>query len=183
MSRIEIPSTIEASPEKSQPLLKGVQAAYGATPNIFRLVGISPASLQGFLGFSGALATGTLDRATRERIALAVANVNGCDYCNAAHTLAGKAARLGDDEIAAARVGRSSDVRADAAVRFARTVALTRGEVREADLAELRLVGFEDAQIVEIVAHVALNTFTNYVNEVFKTPVDFPAVEPATRAA
>jgi uncharacterized peroxidase-related enzyme len=175
--------TIEEAPEPAQPLLRSVQAALGSTPNVYRVVASSPAALQGLLALSGALAGGTLDKALRERIALALANVNGCDYCNAAHTFAGRMAKLDDAEIDAARCGRSREPKADAGVRFARTVALSRGAVDEADLAELRDAGYTDEQIVEIVAHVALNTFTNYVNEVFGTPLDFPPVAPATRLA
>ncbi len=183
MPRIRLHRSIEEAPEPAQPLLRSVQAALGSTPNVYRIVASSPAALQGLLGLSGALAGGTLDKALCERIALALANVNGCDYCNAAHTFGGRMAKLDDAEIDAARCGRSREPKADAGVRFARTVALSRGAVDEADLAELRDAGYTDEQIVEIVAHVALNTFTNYVNEVFGTPLDFPPVAPATRLA
>ena len=109
--------------------------------------------------------------------------MNGCDYCLAAHSFLGKrVARLDEAEIAANRDGRSNDPKADAAVRFAVAVARQRGQVEPDALAAVRAAGHGDAEIVEIVAHVALNTLTNYLNEVFDTDVDFPAV-PARKAA
>lgn len=183
MSRIPTPASIEAAPAAAHDALNGIKAKLGKAPNIYLLTATSPATLEGLLSLSGALGKGVLDAATRERIALAIANVNGCDYCNSAHTFIAKnVAKLSDDEIAQAREGRSSDAKADAAVRLARKIAVDRGEVADGDIAAARKAGLSDAELVEIVAHVALNTFTNYVNHVFQTPVDFPAV-PAKRAA
>ncbi|NKC33870.1 carboxymuconolactone decarboxylase family protein [Roseomonas sp. BU-1] len=125
----------------------------------------------------------TVPAATRERIALAVANVNGCTYCNSAHSYIGKnMLKLDEAEIAANRAGRSNDPKAEAAVRFAQKVAVTRGAVANDDLRAVRMAGYSDAQLVEIVLHVVLNVLTNYVNEVFATDVDFPVIA-AQRAA
>ena len=182
MSRIPTPATIEDAPEAARPLLEGVKKQIGSAPNLFRLVANSPAALEGFLGLSGALAKGALPAATRERIALAVAEINGCGYCLAAHTYIGKnVARLDDGEIAANRAGTSNDAKADVAVRFAAKIAKDRGQVGAEDVDDVKAAGYSDAEIVEIVAHVALNTLTNYVNEVLDTEVDFPVVE--TKAA
>ena len=178
MPRINTPSTIEASPEQSQPILQNVQKSMGSVPNLFRLVGNSPAALEGYLGLNAALAKGVLDSATRERIALAIANVNECTYCNSAHTLLGKkVGKLTDEEMDANRQGRSNDARADAAVKFAVSVTEQRGKVSDAEVQSLLDAGYSEAEAVEIVVHVALNTLTNYVNEVFGTEVDFPLVE------
>ncbi len=179
MSRIPTPATIDAAPAASQPLLNAVKAQLGSVPNLFRLVANSPAALEGYLSLSGALAKGALPAATRERIALAVAEINGCGYCLAAHSYLGKhVARLDDAEIAANRDGHSNDRKADAAVRFAALVAQARGHTSEADLQAVRAAGYSDAQIIEIVQHVALNTWTNYINEVAATDIDFPPVAP-----
>jgi len=184
MTRINLPAAIEAAPEKAQGLLNAVKAKLGKAPNLYLLTAASPAALEGLLSLSGALGQGALDAATRERIALAIANVNGCDYCNSAHTyLAKNIAKLSDDEIAKNREGRSNDVKADVAVSLARKIAFSRGDVSDGEIARAKGAGLSDAELVEIVAHVALNTFTNYLNEVFKTPVDFPAVAAAKRAA
>ena len=184
MSRLPIPATINDAPAASQPLLEAVKKQLGSVPNLFRLVSTSPAALEGYLGLSGALAKGKLPAATRERIALAVAEINGCNYCLSAHTYLGKnLAKLDDAEIAANRTGASNDPKADAAVRFAAKVAHARGHVADDDVRAVKLAGYDDAQVIEIVQHVALNTWTNYINEVAKTVVDFPAVTPARNAA
>ncbi len=178
MTRIAIPATIESAPAASQPMLEAVKKQIGVVPNLFRLVANSPAALEGYLGMSGALGKGVLPAPTRERIALAVAQINGCTYCLSAHTYLGKnLAKLDDAEIAANRAGASNDAKADAAVRFAAKVTELRGKVSAEDVLAVRNAGYTDAQIVEIVQHVALNTWTNYINEVAKTEIDFPAVD------
>lgn len=181
MSRIAIP-TREDAPAKSQPLLDAVEKQLGMVPNLFRLVATSPAALEGYLGLNGALG-GTLDAKTRERIALAVAQANGCDYCLSAHSYLGlNLAKIDDTEIALNRSGHSGDAKADGAVVFARKVLDTRGRVSDADLAAVRLAGFTDAQVIEIVAAVAVNVLTNYINNVAETDIDFPVIL-ATQAA
>ena len=180
MSRIPTPATIEAAPEASRPLLEAVKKQLGSVPNLFRLVSNSPAGLEGYLSLNGALAKGALDAKTRERIALAVAEINGCGYCLAAHSYLGKhVAKLDDGEIAANRAGGSHDAKAEVAVAFAAKVVRARGAVAAEDVAAVKAAGYSDAELVEIVAHVALNTLTNYVNEVFGTAVDFPAAKVA----
>ena len=150
---------------------------------MFRSIALSPQALEGHLGLFGALGKGALPAATRERIALAVAEVNGCGYCLSAHTYLGRnLAKLDDAEITANRNGASNDPKADAAVRFAAKVARERGHVTEADFSAVKLAGYTDAQVIEIVAHVALNTWTNYFNEVFQTEIDFPVVAPRKAA-
>ena len=176
MSRLSIP-TVEQSPEAAKPLLAAVQKQLGVVPNMMKLVGHSPAALEGYLSLNGALAKGKLDAKLRERIALAVAEFNGCDYCLSAHDYLGRhVAKLSGDEIQAARDGRSEDARADAALRFALQVAQTRGQVTDADLATLRIAGFDEASVIEIVVTVALNVLTNYVNNVAQTDIDFPVI-------
>ena len=183
MSRIPTPAAISDAPTASQPLLEAVEKQLGVVPNLFRLVSTSPAALQGYLGLSGALSKGLLPAATGERIALAVAEINGCSYCLSAHTYLGKnLAKLDDAEITANRNGASNDPKADAAVRFAAKVARERGHVSDDDVRAVKLAGCDDAEVIEIVLHVALNTWTNYINEVAKTDIDFPVVT-ARRAA
>ncbi|OYW59830.1 MAG: alkylhydroperoxidase [Rhodobacterales bacterium 32-66-7] len=181
MSRLTIPAA-DATLPAAQPLLDAVKAQLGSVPNLFRLVGSSPAALEGFLSLSGALGR-TLDMKTRNRIALTTAQVNGCDYCLSAHSYLGtNLAKLDDAEIAANRQGHSADPRADAALVFARKVAEARGKVSAQDLAAVRMAGHTDAQIVEIVANVALNVLTNLINNVAETDIDFPVVRAAEAA-
>lgn len=177
MSRIPTPATIEAAPEASRPLLEAVNAQLGVVPNLFRIVANSPAALEGYLGLNGALGKGALSLAVREGIALAVAQANGCGYCLAAHTYLGtNLAKLSNAEIAKNRAGGSDDAKAATAIAFAVSIVKNRGKVQGAELDTVRAAGYSDAEVVEIIAHVALNTLTNYVNEVLGTEIDFPAV-------
>ena len=182
MNRLTIPS-LEQSPAASQPLLDAVNKQLGVVPNLFRLVGNSPAALEGYLGLGKALGKGSIGAATGERIALAIAEVNQCGYCLSAHSYLGKnLVKLDDAEIAANRGGGSGNARADAAVRFAVQVARARGHVADAEVQAVKAAGFSEAEIIEIVLHVALNTWTNYINEVARTTIDFPVAQPLRSA-
>ena len=177
MSRLQIPAKIADAPAASQPFLEAINKKLGVVPNLFRLISNSPAALEGYLGLSGALAKGALPAQTGERIALAVAEINGCDYCMSAHTYLGKhVAKLDDAEMSANRNGGSNDLKAAAAVQFAAKIAHERGRVSDEDLRAIKEAGYTDAQIVEIVVHVALSVLTNYTNVVTNTEIDFPVV-------
>lgn len=175
MTRIVTP-TADNTPAASLPLLDAVNKQLGVIPNLMKVVGNSPAALEGYLSLSGALGKGTLGAKTGERIALAVAELNACNYCLSAHSyLAANLAKLDAAEIEANRRGTSDDAKAAAAVRFATQVVKARGHVVDADVAAVKAAGFSQGEIIEIVVHVALNTLTNYVNEVAQTEIDFPA--------
>ena len=183
MNRISIP-TAEQTPTASIPLLDAVNKQLGVVPNMMKLIGNSPAALEGYLNLNGALSKGTIGVKTSERIALAIAEYNGCSYCLSAHTYLGEnVAKLDAAEMKTNRNGSSSDTKANAAISFATSVARTRGKVSDADIQAVKAAGFNNAEIIEIVLHVALNTLTNYVNEVAKTVIDFPEVHPQVRMA
>lgn len=157
-------------------LFAAIKSQMGGVPNILRTMGQSPAALEAYLGFSGALSKGQLDAADRERIALAAAGANRCDYCASAHSALGARAGLDTNEIGAALRGQAIDPRANALVQFSRKVVDTRGIVDASDLESLRVHGFDDGAIVEIVANIAANLFTNYFNHIAGTEIDFPVV-------
>jgi uncharacterized peroxidase-related enzyme len=181
MSRIALVDP--AAPGPAAPLLAAVKAKLGAVPNIFRAMARSPQALEAYLGFSGALAGGALPAATRERVALAVAEANGCDYCVAAHTAIGRMTGLDADEIVAARRGTSADKKEAAAVGFARALLAARGAVAPVEIERLAAAGYGEGEIVELVAVVGLNVFTNYLGRALDYAVDFPAVPRLAEAA
>jgi uncharacterized peroxidase-related enzyme len=168
---------------KAKQLLDAVQTKLGLTPNLMKTLANSPAALEAFLGFGNALAGGVLDAKFRERIALAVAQANSCEYCLAAHTALGGLVGLRPDEIRASRESRSADPRQDAGLKFAQALVVNRGDVSDAAMNRVRAAGFTDAEITEIVANVVASIFTNYFNHVARTIVDFPRVELALGAA
>lgn len=176
MSRISIP-TIDQSADAAKPLLAAVHKQLGVVPNLMKLVGHSPAALEGYLSLNGALGKGGLSLQLRERIALAIAEYNGCDYCLSVHDYLGRnLAKISPTELDAARNAQSEDSRTHAALQFALRVAEKRGRVSDADIAALRLAGFDEASTIEIVANVAVNVLTNYINNVAQTDIDFPVV-------
>lgn len=180
MSRIAAlePSTTQG---KTHELLTAVGKMLGVTPNLFRVAAQSPSTLDGLVALSGAAARGSLRASTREAIALTVAETNGCDYCLSAHSLLGKGAGLSDDALDQARDATSADPKVGAILRFARAVVTQRGRVSDADLVTVRQAGVTDAEILETVTNVVLNIFTNYINLVADTEIDFPLVRTAAR--
>jgi uncharacterized peroxidase-related enzyme len=175
MTRVPLIDRTATSPERKQ-LLDSIHGAFGATPNMFRAVAHSPAALKSLWSSFGALGGGVLDARLGEQIAVAVADRNGCEYCLAAHTMLGKKAGATAEQMREAQNAESSDPKTRAALQFAHKLVDRRGQVADTDLAAVRDAGFSDEEIVEILAHVALNLFTNYVNIAFDVPVDFPAV-------
>lgn len=175
MSRIPLPAASD-TPAASQPLLAQIQSAFGATPNMFRAVANSPAALASMWGSFGALGRGVLPAKLGEQVAVAIADRNRCHYCLAAHTMLGRKAGASATEMSEAQAGRSDDPRTAAALAFALKVVERRADIGDADVVALREAGFDDEAIVELLAHVALNLFTNYVNVAFDVPLDFPKV-------
>lgn len=168
---------------KVKTILDGLQTRLGLVPNLTRGLANSSAALEAYVAMKTALAGGALDARFGERIALATAEANDCDYCLSAHTYYGAKAGLGEAEIAAARRGESADVRIAEGLRFARLLTERRGRIAAADVERVRAAGYTDGEIAELVAHVAVNVFTNYFNLVNVTPIDFPHVKPLTKAA
>lgn len=181
MNRVPLIDRTSADP-RQQALLDPIHHAFGTVPGMFRAVANSPAALSSMWSAFSALGTGTLGNALGEQIAVAVADRNACEYCLAAHTALGRKAGLSASELRSAQDGRSDVPRTQAALHFALLLVERRGQVGDADIEALRNAGFTDEGIVEIIAHVALNLFTNYINVALAVPVDFPAV-PLRRAA
>ena len=170
-------TTIEPTTADSaaKPLLDAVNRKLGVVPNLMRVLAINPAILGAYLAFSGAVTGASLGGKLHAQIALAVAEANGCSYCLAAHTVLGGGAGLSETEIISARKGQAADARAAAALAFARALVAERGAVSQNVLARAR-TALTDAEIVEIVAAVALNILTNYINLAADTEIDFPPV-------
>jgi len=163
-----------------KPLLDGVQKGLGVIPNLFKVAAQSPAALESLVALFGATGKGTFDAKTRESIALAVSEANACDYCLSAHTYLGKHAGLRDEAIGRARDAKSDDARLQAILGLARAIVDHRGRASTA-LDEARGAGLKDGEIVEVVANVALTIFTNYLNELAGTEIDFPVVHHKAR--
>ena len=167
----------EKSTGKAHELLTAVQKKLGLIPNSMRVMANSPAVLEAYIGFSGALDGGSLNAKTRERIALATAEANQCDYCLSAHSAVGKLVGLNEAEILDSRRARSTDSKSAAALQFSRQLIEKRGAVSEADIEAAHKGGLTEGEIAEVVALTVLNIFTNYFNTAFQVDIDFPVVK------
>ncbi|UUA70918.1 carboxymuconolactone decarboxylase family protein [Cellvibrio sp. QJXJ] len=175
MSRINTVTDLTASDEQTA-LFKAIQQKIGMVPNFLRVLANSPAALRAFLGLHGIASEGSLDLPTRERIALAIAQQNACDYCLSAHSAIGNHAGLNPAEIDANRKGTSQDTKAAVAVKLARSLLEHKGEITTAELLEARNAGYSDADIVEIITHVGMNLLTNILGKASRVEIDFPKV-------
>ena len=176
MSRINVVNRDVANAEQAQ-LLDAIETQLGMVPNFLKVFANSPAALKAFLGLHGISSQGSLEPPTRERIALALAQQNACDYCVSAHTAIGRKAGLSHAEIEANRAGTSEDSKAAAAVKFAKALAEHSGEVTTGEILAVRNAGYGDAEIVEIIAHVGLNILSNIIGKASRVEIDFPKVE------
>ncbi len=181
MSRItKVTNDIAQQPQ--QELFTAIQSKLGIVPNFLRVFANSPDALKAFLGLHHIAENGALSPATRERIALALAQKNECEYCLSAHTAIGRKAGLNAEEIQANRAGNSQDTKAAVAVKFARSLVEHMGEVTTGELQEMREAGFSEAEIVEVITHTGMNVLTNMLGKASRVDIDFPQVELACAA-
>lgn len=175
MSRLTTIDPLTAT-GKARDLLAAVRARLKVTPNMTRVMANSPAVLEAYLAFSGALENGALPARLREQLALTVAEADACEYCLSVHSAVGKAMGMTESELTDTRQGRAASARDTAALAFAREIVEKRGLVPEKAVTAVRAAGFSDGEIAEIITHVALNIFTNYFNNVAAVELDFPKV-------
>ncbi|MEJ1158880.1 carboxymuconolactone decarboxylase family protein [Prosthecomicrobium sp. N25] len=176
MARVAVINPQTATGEAKE-LLDAVQSGLGMVPNFIRVLANSPAALKAFLGIHGIAGAGQLDQKTRERIALAVAEQNACQYCVSAHTAIGRKVGLDNEEMLANRMGRSTDVKAEAALAFARALVQHTGQVSKLEIDNVRAAGHSDGEIIEIITHVAMNIFTNLLGKATQIDIDFPKID------
>lgn len=176
MPRIS-PLNVEAASEQTRQLFQQVQKKLGTVPNLMQTLGHSSAALGGYLQLNEALSHGVLSPKDRERIALTVAEYHGCGYCAAAHSAIGGMVGLSAEQVLEARRGTSDEPEADILLQFVHQILDSKGHIDTADLEAFREVGYSDAAIAEVVAHVGLNVLTNFFNSVAQTEVDFPEIE------
>ncbi len=175
------PVNVDTATGLQKDLFNQIQGLFGMVPNMFKTIGASPAALQAMFGFFGALSQGKLGPKLGEQIAVLVADINRCEYCLAAHTVIGGMVGVDANTMAQAQAGKSADAKTQAALDFAAKLVRNRAQVSAQDVQTVRNAGFSDEEVAEILAHVALNVFTNYTNVAFDVALDFPKV--ALRAA
>ena len=167
----------ETTTGKSKVLFNAVQEKLGFIPNLIKVFGNSPATLQTYLSLGELTASGNFSNKFREQLALAIAEENACNYCLSAHTAIGKMNGLTEEQTELNRQGLAKDIKTEAGLQFAQDVTKNRGQVSTEAIKAVKEVGYSDSDILEIVLNVVANTLTNYVNHIAETEVDFPSVE------
>lgn len=173
--------TLDTADAAVSPLFDAIRKKMGGVPNIMRTMAQSPAALEAYIGFSGAVEGGRFTAAQRELVALAAAGENSCDYCASAHSALGKMAGIEQSEIQQVVAGGDIDGANGAIVTLTRKIVSQRGVLSDAEIEAFYAAGFDQGHLVELIAVTALNIFTNYFNHIAATEIDFPVV--STRAA
>lgn len=175
MSRIPSvdPKTVK-NPE-TKTFFDTLQRQMGRLPNMFTTLGNSPAALKAYMSLTHAVNETSLSPQLRQMIALTVGQVNGCEYCLAAHSALAKMLKVPDNDIMMARRGEAMDPKTKAVLHFCKEVVEKRGKISQAEFNQLKQAGVTDQEIPEIMATIAESIFTNYFNSVVDTTVDFPA--------
>jgi uncharacterized peroxidase-related enzyme len=161
---------------QTRALFDAVKVKMGKVPNMMKTMAHSPALLEGYLALSGALSKGVLPEVVRQQIALYVSQENDCEYCLSAHTLLGRHAGLTPEQVLLARRGESQDAKQQAVLTLAENIVRHRGDISDEQLATALEAGVSDAELAEVVGHVALTTLTNFFNQLSHAAVDFPRV-------
>ncbi len=161
---------------QAKDVLDSIKAQMGVVPNIFSTMANSVQALEGYLAFSGSLSSGHLSPSLREQIALTVGGVNNCDYCASAHSFIAKKTGLDEQEIQLNLTGQSQNQKTAAILQYVKEIVVNKGVLNPSATESLRQIGVTDAELVEIIAHVGLNIFTNYFNHLAGTEIDFPVV-------
>lgn len=176
MPRIAPVVSSEIDPKVAATLTQ-VKASLGMVPNLFATLAQAPVALEGYMTLQKMLSRGRLSAGQRELLALAVGQENECQYCLSAHTALAKAGGLSDADALKARAAESEDPFDRALTSFAKKLVRQRGHLSDEDIENARKAGIDDGLMMEIVAHAALNTLTNYANELADTDIDFPVVK------
>ncbi|MCW2135441.1 carboxymuconolactone decarboxylase family protein [Arthrobacter sp. VKM Ac-2550] len=177
MPRIPV-HTIDSAPQASKEIAAKLEQRMGKFLNIHASMAHSPTVIAAYNGLSEAIDShGSFDAQTKEAIALAVGNQNGCDYCQAAHTLSARKAGLADEQILAVRAGEVDfDPKIAAITEVAREAAAKAGDVSDPAWQAALDAGWSNEELTEAFAHIAANLFTNYFNHYAGTDLDLPAV-------
>lgn len=175
MSRVPVHDSATV-PAASKEALQGLEARFGKVLNIFGSMAHSPALLNAYAAYEQALAEhGTLTEGDKQAVRLAVAARQGCDYCQSAYTMAGRAAGLTEEETVEIRAGTAAfDRRLDALVRLAVELFDGRGHVSDATWRAALDAEWRDDQLLEVHANVTRTFLTTGLNRLVGTELDVP---------
>lgn len=170
--------TKEQASVESRQIFEGIEKSIGMLPNIYAVIGNSANALSAFLAFSDAQKKTTFNTREREAIALAVSEVNGCNYCRSAHTHIAKMNGFSDEETLQLRAGTIYNPKLNAVIKLAKSIVENRGKVEEDLIRKFFVAGYNEKDLVDLVAIVIEKSFTNYIGRLAMPAIDFPVAKP-----
>lgn len=174
MKTFQVPTREQVTPG-AQGVFDHVQSDFGMVPNLFATIGYSENALTSYLAFQQAQTKGSFNAKEREAVFLAVSQVNGCQYCLAAHTAVGKMSGFSEDETVQLRAGTHPNRKLTVTTRLAAGITRHHGRPEPQLLEDFFALGYGEKELIDLVALVADKTFANYVHNLTQVPVDFPA--------
>ncbi|EGR0589988.1 carboxymuconolactone decarboxylase family protein [Vibrio cholerae] len=177
MEKFNLRTTYTAD-KVAAPILIDFKEKYGMIPNFYAALGIDGASLSGYLDFEKSIEDfGSLTERQRELISLSVANYNRCHYCVSGHTFSARKIGLSSQECADAQRAIAKDTGDQAILSLSRTILEKQGHLSQEDVDVALFNGLTESQILQVCAWTALNTFSNWVNNITQPKIDFPKVD------
>ena len=175
MTDFKVPTKNEVS-EANQGIFDSLNKKLGFVPNLYATMALSDNALGAYLGLAKSQEKGSLSAGEREIVSLAVSQVNGCRYCQSAHTALAKMNGFSDEDAIAFRKGTAEDAKLGALAKLAREVTLTRGNPDQETVQAFIDAGYNKGGLIDVLLVAAGTTFTNYVNIITQVPIDFPVV-------
>jgi AhpD family alkylhydroperoxidase len=176
MKTFQVPTRDQVAPG-AQAIFDNLQKGLGFVPNLFATIGYSANALGSYMAFQQAQAKGTFSAKEREAVFLAVSEVNGCEYCQAAHTALGKMNGFSEEETIQLRALTHPDSKLSVLTRLAASITSTHGRPEPQLLEEFFALGYNEGALIDLVALVADKTLANYVHNITQVPIDFPAAQ------
>ena len=179
MKNLEILKKEQVAPE-TQEIFDNLKKAAGMVPNVYAVAANSHSGLKALLGLGETLKKGNFSGKEEEAIALAVGQTNQCGYCLSAHTALGKMRGFSQEETVDIRTGEIEDIKLKILTDLTKEITATRGFPKQGSIDRFFEVGYSKGALVDLIGFVALNTFTNYLNHIADTEIDFP-IAPALK--
>ena len=171
MTKFTVPTREQVTPA-NQAIFDTLHKALGFVPNLYAAIAYSENGLGKYLAYQNAKTT--LSNKEKEAVNLVVSQVNGCVYCQSAHTVLGKMNGFSDDQLLDIRRGRSANAKLNALIQLAASITKTRGNADAQLVDNFYAQGYTNENLVDLILQISDKTAMNYLHNLTKIPVDFP---------
>jgi AhpD family alkylhydroperoxidase len=167
--------TLESAPEKSKPALQGLKASFGLVPNLAATMAESPVLVNGFIGAFGNFHGGTFSGAEKQVLLLSNAVANACAWAVAFHSTLALKEGVAAEDVRAVRDRRlPADAKLAALSSLTRALIEKRGHLDARDLNAFTAAGFTAAQVLEVIAGLAVSVMANYAGNITQPALEAP---------